>query len=65
MFGRIPHALLARLAAVPMRPKEIRVQNYFLVNLLEPVLEELGTKIVHQSPLKTLRAVKSSLTGSL
>jgi len=48
-----------------MRPKEIRVQNYFLVNLLEPVLEELGTKIVHQSPLKTLRAVKSSLTGSL
>jgi len=62
MFGRIPHALLARLAAVPMRPKEIRVQNYFLVNLLEPVLEELGTKIVHQSPLKTLRAVKSGLT---
>ncbi|HQL91393.1 MAG TPA: hypothetical protein PLQ15_12420 [Syntrophales bacterium] len=65
VFGRIPHSLLARLAAVPMRPKEIRVQNHFLVNLLEPVMKELGTKIVHQSPLKTLRAVKSGLTGIL
>ncbi|OPY93249.1 MAG: hypothetical protein A4E73_00309 [Syntrophaceae bacterium PtaU1.Bin231] len=62
VFGRIPHSLLARLAAVPMRPKEIRVQNHFLVNLLEPVLKGLGTKIVHESPLKTLRAVKSALT---
>jgi len=61
LFGQVPRVLLARLAAMPMRPREIRVQNHFLVNLLEPVLKELGTKIVHQWPLKTLGAVKSAL----
>lgn len=61
LIGLIPHALFARPAAKPLRPREIRVQNHFLLNLLEPVLKELGTKIVHQSPLKTLGAVKSAL----
>ena len=62
LFGQVPRVLLARLAAMPMRPREIRVQNHFLVNLLEPVLKELGTKIVHKWPLKTLGAFKSALT---
>jgi len=61
LFGQVPRVLLARLAAMPLRPREIRVQNHFLVNLLEPVLKELGTKIVHKWPLKTLGAVKSAL----
>jgi len=65
LFGQVPRALLAQLAAVPMRPKEIRVQNRFLVHLLEPVLKGLGTKIVHQSPLKALGAVKRGLIGFL
>jgi hypothetical protein len=61
MWGRIPGLLLSRLANEGMRPREIRVQQRLLQNVLPPVFKELGTKVALKPFLKKLQAAKNEM----
>lgn len=61
MWGQIPEILLAQLANLGIRPAEIRVQSPLLLEILPPVFEKLGTRVVRHASMKKLRAAKREM----
>jgi hypothetical protein len=61
MRGQIPEILLAQLANLGMRPAEIRVQSPLLLEILPPVFEKLGIRVVRHASMKKLRAAKREM----
>jgi hypothetical protein len=61
MWGQLPGLLLNKLAGQGLRPKEIHVQSQLLVDVLQPVFKDLGTKIVLKPSLKKRWAAKREM----
>lgn len=61
MWGQIPGILLAHLARLGIRPAEIHVKHSLLLEILPPVLERVGTRIVENRSLMKMRTAKRKM----
>jgi hypothetical protein len=61
MWGSIPGHLVFALTGAGWRPKEVTVRSDLLVQLLTPLAEELGFKLIQSKKLRVLESAKDEM----
>jgi hypothetical protein len=61
MWGSIPDHLVFALTGAGWRPTEVTVRSDLLVQLLTPLAEELGFKLIQSQQLRVLDSTKDEM----
>ena len=61
MWGQIPAYVVTQLARIGLVPTKVTVRSALLMQLLEPVAEELGFKLKRSDRLRSLDPAKEAM----